>query len=171
MNICTFQLRKSIHKNVCHSKVMADKNIWFAKRILLIKLFQINTNPLIPLFLIAAPLPGTPFFAFLLRSFNIIQQTRAIFNRFARVFAYICQIFPAGARDFPISSRTSVLRETQDAGEISASARRAMAWAYTEGLISGTYLGPQDPVTVGEAQEMLAKLTAADWRFQLIERQ
>lgn len=60
------------------------------------------------------------------------------------------------------SSRTSVLRETQDAGEISASARRAMAWAYTEGLISGTYLGPQDPVTVGEAQEMLAKLTAAD---------
>ena len=37
-----------------------------------------------------------------------------------------------------------------------------MAWAYTEGLISGTYLGPQDPVTVGEAQEMLAKLAAAD---------
>lgn len=60
------------------------------------------------------------------------------------------------------SSRTSVLDGVQGEEAVSSSARRAMAWAYTEGLVSGSYLGPQNPVTVGEAREMLEKLASAE---------
>ena len=51
-----------------------------------------------------------------------------------------------------------VLDKAEDADEISSGARRAMAWACREGLVSDTYLGPKDPVTVGEAKEMLRLL-------------
>ena len=46
--------------------------------------------------------------------------------------------------------------------DVSAFARSAVSWACREGLISGDSIRPQRTVTVGEAQKMIAELTAAD---------
>ncbi len=54
------------------------------------------------------------------------------------------------------------LSKAEDVKEISRSAQPAWAWAHQKDLVSGTYLGPQDPVTVGEARKMLRLLEEKD---------